>query len=215
MPAPIKTPPPPAAASSANQWNGSSPPATTQAGPTTPSGITPPAVPTTGGGSGTVSVNTDLLSTVANNLDTLNSSVDSAFSKLSGLTPLAPGAFWDAYQLKAAVGSPGDGSTSDLVNSYMAVLTDLGAGLKDIQNALQQMKSTYTTFDQLNQMKVSDLDTDLNSAESNFTTMMTANGGSSGTSSTTGNTPPPTTGNTPPPKTGSGTGSTNSKTPTT
>ena len=180
--------PVPRTASAANKWNQAYPAPTLQSGPAAPVGLTPPAVPTANGGTGGVSVNTDVLSTVADNMNTLYETVKAAYSQLNDVVPIAPGAFWDANQLKTTVGSPGDGSTSDLVNSYLAVLIDLGNGLADIQNSLLKMQSTYSTFDALNQVSVSDLDNDLSAAQSDFTDMMTAAGGSGG--ATTGGTGP-------------------------
>lgn len=181
------TRPKPNVSSTPQSWPPShKPSATTQAGPTKPVGITPPPVPTVGGGAGDVSVNTDLLSTVADNMDTLYDAVKAAYAKLNELTPIAPGAFWDAYQLQTAVGSPNDGSTSDLVNSYLAVLTDLGNGLTDIKNTLNQMRSTYTTFDDLNKAEATDIQSDLSTATAEFSNMMAAEGGTGGTTTTPG-----------------------------
>jgi hypothetical protein len=172
---------------------------------TTPSGINPPSVPSGENGQNDVSVNTDLLATVANNVGSLQKTVQTATGKLQNMNPLAPGAFYDAYTLKAKVGSSSDDSNSStsLVNSYLSVLTDLTNGLSDLQIALTQMQSKYKTFDDLSKLSVSDLDNDLNNTSDDFNNMMTDNGGN-GSSPPGGGSNPPSGGSNNPPSTSGG-----------
>ena len=59
-------------------------------------------------------------------------------------------------------------------------LADLANGLTDLQTATKNMSKTYTTADELNGMKVTDLQKNLDTASGDFTGMMTDAGGGSG-----------------------------------
>lgn len=167
----------PSAATSANQWDNQNYPVPSSQTLNTSTGVSAPPVPSGNGYTG-VSVDSDLLTVVGNNMSDLQQSVKKAYDRLNALYPLAPGAFWDAYQLQNKVGSPNDGTSSDLVSSYLAVLQDLGNGLGDVHNTLMTMGSKYKTFSDLNDMKTSDLDNDLAGAQSAMSNMMSDNGGS-------------------------------------
>lgn len=136
-----------------------------------------PTVPALANGKGDTSVNTDALGVVAGNIGQLYDAVQQAYSVLTGTPKLAPGGLFESYELIDRVGYPNDGSTSSLADSYLQVLQDLSAGLYDIRGALQQMQSTYSTFDDMNKMKVQDLENDLSNAEADFSNVMTDNGG--------------------------------------
>jgi hypothetical protein len=152
-----------------------------QQGPQPPPGApgypAPPDVPALTDGKGNTSVNTDALGVVAGNMDTLYNAVQQAYQVLSGAPRLAPGGLFESYQLKNKVGFPHDGQPTSLASSYLQVLQDLGQGLSDIKSALAQMQKTYTTFDDLNKIKIQDLENDLTNAEADFTNVITDGGG--------------------------------------
>ena len=143
--------------------------------------LTPPPVPTEIGGAGETAVNTPSMDVFASNIGKLVAPVQDALSQLGALSPIAAGAFADAYNVQNKVsGNPNNSktsSTSDLVSSYKAVLQDLAQGLTDVQSATQKMSKTYTTTNDLNNMNVTDLKNDLNAAQGDFGNMMSANGG--------------------------------------
>jgi hypothetical protein len=158
--------------------------------------LIPPPVPGTTGGSGTTVVHTPSLDTFASNMGMLVSPVKNALSMLQAMPPVAPGQFYHAYQIEDKV--DGTGGTGGLVSSYTSVLNELADGLTSIQSAATAMSKKYTTIDELNNAKVSDLDNDFDTAQSEFGSMMTANGGTASTGGTsdnggnTGNNPPKT-----------------------
>jgi hypothetical protein len=171
-------------------WNGVPNASTTQGSPTlTPAetaNLTPPAVPSSSGsGSGTTVVNTPSMDVFATNIGHLVGPVKDAYTKLAALAPVEPGQFYDAYELQGDV-SGASGATSDLVSNYIGVLKNLADGLTDIKSAATTMSQKYTSIDDLNNMKVADLNSDLSNSQSDFTNMMDANGGSSSTSSSSG-----------------------------
>jgi hypothetical protein len=177
-------PPPPLV-----QW-GTNDPGTprSQSNPVLPAPVpASPAVPSQYGGSGATSVNTPSLDVFATNMGQLVDMARNALSQLTGLPPVAPGAFYHAYQIQDKV-SGASGSSNDLVANYQGVLTDLANGLTDIQSAAQNMSQKYTTTDDLNNMSVTDLQNDLSVSQGDFTGMMSANGGSgSGSGSNSSN----------------------------
>jgi hypothetical protein len=176
------------------QWNGVPNASTTQSNPTlTPAetaNLTPPAVPSSSGsGSGTTVVNTPSMDTFATNIGNLVGPVKDAYTKLAALAQVEPGQFYDAYQLQGDV-SGASGATSDLVSNYIGVLKNLGNGLTDIQSAATTMSQKYTSVNDLNNIKVSDLNSDLSNSQSDFTNMMDANGGSSSSGGSGGSSGP-------------------------
>jgi hypothetical protein len=208
-----ETPPPAAPSSTSTQtsaaaWSQSYNPPPTQSGPSITGQelgnlIAPPVPSSSASSSGSTVVNTPSLDAFASNIGALINPVKDAYSKLLALPAVAPGQFYQAYQIQnkvnGAQGSSG-GSGTDLTSSYTAVLNDLADGLTSIQTAAQQMSAKYTTTNDLNNMKASDLQTDLDSAQSEFGSMMSANGGAGGDSGTSTNG-------------GTGSGSGTSKTP--
>jgi uncharacterized membrane protein YgcG len=189
MPAP--PPPRPHYQSSANEWNQGHDAPPSQSGPTLTGAeqgnLNPPAVPSaSAGGSGKTVVNTPSLDTFASNMGALVAPVKDAYAKLQALPAVAPGQFYHAFviQNKVTGSQTAAGATSngDLVSSYKAVLKDLADGLTDLQNAATQMSQKYTSFDDLNKMKVSELQSDLDSASSEFTKSVNANGAGSSAS---------------------------------
>lgn len=179
-------------ASSADPWPGynGAPPAS-QPGPVISSqegeNLIPPPVPSqAGSGPGTTTVDTPSLGTFAANIGALLVPVKDAYTQLNTLPTVKPGLFYHAYQIQSKVNgaqstSTGSASASNLVTNYLAVLNDLADGLTQIQNAAQQMSQKYTTFDELNQMKAAELQGDLANANTEFSQMMSANGGTGGT----------------------------------
>jgi hypothetical protein len=132
----------------------------------------PPLVPKQGGGPGTTTVDVPTLDLYAKNIGLLIPTVEDALTKLKALEPLAPGAFYHAYQILTKVQGSGG-----LVPSYTEVLTDLANGLTDIQNAVNQMATKYKSFDDLNKLTVTELQNDLTDAENEFNALMKTNGG--------------------------------------
>ena len=72
-----------------------------------------------------------------------------------------------------------------MLSSYHSVLHDLATGLTDLQTATQQMSRRYTTTDDLNGMKVADLQSGLNATTADFNAMISANGGTTATAPAT------------------------------
>jgi hypothetical protein len=182
------------------EWDGNynSPPS--QSGPNLPDGtsgnLNPPTVP--GGnptsGSGTTSVDTPSMDTFAKNIGLLIGPVKDASTRAQNFPPVAPGQFYHAYQIQDKVTGPPGGSsgsgTSDLVTSYSGVFNDLADGLTKIQSAATAISNKYKTTQDLNNLKVSELNTDFSDATTEFGNMMGANGGNggSGTNSPSGST---------------------------
>jgi hypothetical protein len=159
-----------------NSWPSSdagSPPSSTVS-PVKPVPLAP-TVPKYSSEAGTTVVDVPALQIYASNIGQLIGPVEDALTQLKNLEPVAPGAFYHAYQILTKV--DGTNGTGGLVPSYSQVLTDLANGLTDIQNAANQMAAKYKTFDDLNKMQVTDLQNDLNTAESDFNALMSANGG--------------------------------------
>jgi hypothetical protein len=134
------------------------------------------------------------MDTFAKNIGLLISPVKDAVTRATNFPAVAPGQFYHAYQIQTKVTGPPGGSsgsgTPDLVTSYSGVFNDLVDGLTKIQSAATAISSKYKTAQDLNNIKVSELNTDLSDATTEFNNMVTANGGSSGSGSGSGNTPP-------------------------
>lgn len=155
---------------------------TQQSGPQPDPVPTAPGVPgKAGSGSGSTVVSTPSIDVFASNIQQLIAPVNSALAKLKALGPLAPGGFNEAYTLTQQVSDSGSsgGAATDLVHAYQNVLHDLADGLTDLNSAATTMSQKYKTADDLNNMKVSDLQAQLDDTTGDLNAMMTANGGTS------------------------------------
>jgi hypothetical protein len=171
------------------EWDGNYNTPPSQSGPTLPDGtsgnVTPPAVPgNTSSGSGNTSVDTPSMDLFASNIGLLIGPAKDAATRAQNFPAVAPGQFYHAYQIQDKVTGPPGGSsgsgTTDLVTSYQGVFTDLADGLTNIQKAAQAISAKYKTTQDLNNLKVSELNTDFSDASTDFNNSVTANGGSSG-----------------------------------
>lgn len=116
-----------------------------------------PPVPNYAGSGGKTVVNTQALTTFASNIGQLIAPVTAANTAVSGLSPVAAGAFDKAWTISDSVTGGSSSQGTPMVKSFGQVLTDLGNGLTDLQTAANTMVTTYTTTDALNNMNVSDL----------------------------------------------------------
>jgi len=190
---PVHVPPPKPPVATWNKGDSNPPPS--QNGPSLTSGdtsnLTPPKVPPQNGGSGTTVVDTASLDTFADNMSRLLTPVKDALTQLKAMPQVAAGLFPDAQTMETAVsGIPSDSSASsgssgsgaagadNLQANYIKVLSDLCDGLTDLKQAATTMSGKYTTADDLNNMSVTDLTNALNSSTSDFSKVMTDNGGS-------------------------------------
>ncbi|WP_320779629.1 hypothetical protein [Streptomyces sp. CRN 30] len=129
----------------------------------------PPQVPKgSGGGSGKEVVNTASLDLFAKNIEALVPTVIAARDRMraGGATVVQPGAFYDAYQLRSQTSGPNGGA--GLQERYYKTLADLAEGLADISRGAQLMSKKYTSTEELNAMKTSDLEEMLAEASADF-----------------------------------------------
>ncbi|KUO05516.1 hypothetical protein AQJ67_05030 [Streptomyces caeruleatus] len=133
------------------------------------SDITPPPVPGGTGRGSRTSVDTPSMELFADNMDKLAEPVKKAYDKLMQLQKVNPGAFYDAYMLRqVACGANGD---SGLQNNYLKVLHSLGQGLADISAGMRQLSANYKTTEEEATMTAEDLNTAMQSAQSDFSKM--------------------------------------------
>ncbi|MFJ3671191.1 hypothetical protein ACIPSE_32500 [Streptomyces sp. NPDC090106] len=140
----------------------------TVTGPVTGGTPDPPPVPKGGGGSGNEVVSTASLDLFARNIEKLVPTVIAARDSMraGSATVAQPGAFYDAYQLRSQTSGPNGGG--GLQERYYKTLADLAEGLADISRGAQLMSKKYTSTEELNKMKTSDLDELLASATADF-----------------------------------------------
>jgi hypothetical protein len=141
-------------------------------------------VPSQTGAGGKTVVNTAALDTFASNINQLIGPVKDAYNQLQKLNPLQIGSLHESTGLEMKINSATSGSSGSggLVDSYSAVLNDLANGLTDIYNAAKTMSKNYTTADDLNGMSVTDLQNAFSKAQGDFSNMISANGGTSASS---------------------------------
>ncbi|MEW2625027.1 hypothetical protein [Streptomyces sp. NPDC048106] len=103
-----------------------------------------------------------------------------------------PGGFYDAYQLRSQTSGPNGGA--GLQGKYYNVLADLAEGLQDVSNGMQKLSKKYSTTEELNRMKTSDLLEALGNASADFQRLgndsgatVNSPGGSTNTTSTSTN----------------------------
>ncbi|GAA4806780.1 hypothetical protein [Streptomyces ziwulingensis] len=138
----------------------------------------PPAVPKgAGGGAGKESVNTASLDLFAKNIEALVPTVIAARDRMTAgnAKTVQPGAFYDAYQLRSQTSGPNGGA--GLQERYYKVLADLAEGLADISNGAKLMSKKYTSTEELNKMKTSDLQELLSDATADFQRLADDSGG--------------------------------------
>jgi len=182
-PPPPQPPPPPPPSGPPPEWNPGD--ANKPSPAPLPSGAapTPPPVPGGAGNGKHTSVDTPSLDLFAQNIGQLIQPVSDALSGLHGVN-VQPGAFYHADVIRSKIG--GANGDAGLKNNYTLVLNDLKNGLSDLQTAVTQMSAKYKSTEDLNGMKVSDLQNDFDSASSYFNSMTSDNGGSGSASA-----PPP------------------------
>jgi hypothetical protein len=137
----------------------------TRSGPKT-NVVEPPAVPGERGKGGRTVVDTPSLDLFASNMDKLAEPVQKAYSKLLNLKTVAPGAFYDAYQLRSA--SSGANGDQGIQATYLKILHDLGQGLADIKSGAQTLSKKYTTTEEENKMSADEVSTAMQSAQGDF-----------------------------------------------
>ncbi|MEW1862297.1 hypothetical protein OG896_00475 [Streptomyces sp. NBC_00669] len=138
--------------------------------------FTPPSVPGgTDGGKGT-SVDTPSMDVFADNIDKLIAPTQAAAKKLDPVST-APGAFYHADQIRSKVN--GLNADSGLKAQYGKVLADLVQGLGDLRDGVRQLASRYSTLEDANKMTSQDLQTAMQSADGDFSVLLTDSGGAS------------------------------------
>ena len=128
-------------------------------------------------------VNTAALDTFSSNLSQLITAAQKAHDQLKTMKPVAPGAFDKAWAIQDDItgdaSAPSATASTAMQPGFVKALADLADGFTDLQTATKKMSQTYTTADELNGMKVSDLQKDLDTASGDFGGLV----GGSGTSS--------------------------------
>ncbi|MEU8718384.1 hypothetical protein [Streptomyces sp. NPDC048663] len=115
------------------------------------------------GGAGNVRVDTGVLKKYAENLDELARIVGTARTKVEDLKDIAPGAFKEAEDLKAAV--TGD---KGLRPNYTKALHDLRTALMDTAKNLRTLATKYSTVEELNQKGGEELRTLITTAQTDL-----------------------------------------------
>ncbi|MFJ5639728.1 hypothetical protein [Streptomyces sp. NPDC093223] len=144
----------------------------------------PFAAPPVPGGDGTkgTSVDTPSMDRFAENVDRLIAPVMAAYNRLATVK-VAPGAFYDANKMRAAVaGAQQDGG---LVKSYHDALHALLTGLTDTRDGARKLSHDYGAGEDANKVTAKNLADSFDKAPGDFNDMMKANGGS-GAPSTSG-----------------------------
>ncbi|MFF4490847.1 hypothetical protein ACFY0F_31015 [Streptomyces sp. NPDC001544] len=111
-------------------------------------------------GTGDVKVDTAVLKSYADNLDQLAEIIGTARTKVENLADIAPGAFKEAEELKAAV--TGD---KGLRPNYTEALHDLRTALMDTAKNLRTLATKYSTIEELNQKGGEELRTLITTAQ--------------------------------------------------
>ncbi|MFI6022885.1 hypothetical protein ACIBCP_35240 [Streptomyces sp. NPDC051287] len=144
----------------------------------------PFAAPPVPGGDGTkgTSVDTPSMDRFAENIDRLIAPVMAAYQRLDTVK-VAPGAFYDANKMRAAVaGAQQDGA---LKKSYSDALHALLTGLTDTRDGARKLSHDYGAGEDANKVTAKNLADAFDKVPGDFNDMMKANGGS-GAPSTTG-----------------------------
>ncbi len=167
-------PPPPKPKHDLQQYDGGT---TLPAGQGTYSNDTPfspPGVPGgKGGGKGTT-VDTPSMKLFADNMDKLIAPTQAAAKKLDTVST-APGAFYHADQIRTKVN--GLNADDGLKAQYGKVLADLVQGLGDLRDGVRELASRYATLEDANKMTATDLDKAMQSANGDFSVLLTDSGG--------------------------------------
>jgi len=156
---------PPAPPPTPVSWNSKTDDKTPGATHNNPNGAGPAAPPVPG----VTSVNTTALANFSTYIGELIPPIKALVQELTGVD-VQPGAFYDADQIRTVINGLND--DAGLKSSYTKIIGDLVQGLTDIQTALGQMATKYTTTDELNKATVTDLQNDFQTVQSDFTSMM-------------------------------------------
>ncbi|MFE4630173.1 hypothetical protein [Streptomyces mirabilis] len=144
----------------------------------------PPPVPGGDGHNGT-SVSTPSLELFANNIDRLIQPVRDVATGLSDVA-VAPGAFYHANKMRTDVNGPN--ADDGLKKSYSEALSALVRGLTDLRDGVRGLSRKYATAEEANNMTAQDLADAFTTTTADFNTMMTSNGGSGMTTTTSNST---------------------------
>ncbi|MCG7202652.1 hypothetical protein [Streptomyces arenae] len=140
----------------------------------------PPPVPGGDGHNGT-SVSTPSLDLFAGNIDLLIQPVRDVATGLSDVA-VAPGAFYHANKMRTTVN--GANADDGLKKSYGDALSALVRGLTDLRDGVRGLSRKYATTEDANSMTAQDLADAFTTTTADFNTMMTSNGGSGMTTTT-------------------------------
>jgi hypothetical protein len=125
----------------------------------------PPDVPGPHGSTGNgVHVNTPSLVVFANNVDTLNNAVNTAYERLSPIRPVAPGAFKQANDIRAKVNNDDGG----LKAAYLKVLDDLNNGLLELRDGIRALAAKYQSVEDVNSITADKLNKAIENANPLF-----------------------------------------------
>lgn len=103
-----------------------------------------------GGGSGEVGVNTDMLRSFIAYLDELKAPLQHAHTRLTSMRSPATGAFHQAFDLREGVG--GD-SASGLRDNFRTVIDNTIASLETTREGLQRLVNDYETTEEFNELE--------------------------------------------------------------
>lgn len=131
----------------------------------------PPKVPQNGNqnSSGRSSVDTSALKVFADNLDTLAYYLGDAREKVEDLKDLEGGAFKEAEDLKKVV--TGTSDAKGLRENLDQSLHDIRTVLMDTAKNIRTLTSKYSSIEEINQKAGSELETLIDTAESELTTL--------------------------------------------
>ncbi|WP_329172974.1 MULTISPECIES: hypothetical protein [unclassified Streptomyces] len=167
-------PAPPAPKHTAEQYGGGTTLPPGQGTYTNDTAFTPPAVPGGADGGKGTTVDTPSMELFADNIDKLIAPTQQAARKLDPVNT-APGAFYHADQIRTKVN--GLNADAGLKAQYGKVLADLVQGLGDLRDGVRELASRYSTVEDANKMTSQDLQTAMQSANGDFSVLLTDSGG--------------------------------------
>ncbi|MEV7320193.1 hypothetical protein [Streptomyces sp. NPDC093970] len=145
----------------------------------------PPKVPDySHSGKGSQSVHTPALDAFAGNMESLLTMVDTAHQKLTGMTRVKAGSFYDAYHIRAS--STGANNDGGLTKTYLDILTTLGKGLKDVSDGMRTLSKKYESAEDFSKLTTEKFLDAMGNADYDFG-QITGSGSGSGTGSSSGN----------------------------
>lgn len=173
-----------------------------------PTDFQPPQVPRNGEGGPSTSVDTPSMDLFANNIDLLIAPAREAQGLLEKVS-VAPGAFYHANLIRTNVN--GANSDGGLKEQMLSVLDDVISGLSDLHAGVHTLSTKYTSIEDVNGMKSTDLFDAISDAQGDFDALIKDAGGSpsgSGSAPSTGSGSAPDSGSGSGDGSGSGSGST-------